>query len=123
MWDVLSRPVQEKILPEGIEVYVIDAGRIARGAGLAGRTNTVLRTCFFGISAVLTREQAIVRIKAPIAKTYAGRGAEVVERTQTAVDHALEFVSTVSAAMMIGRRDELSVSALPVDGTYPSVTV
>ena len=71
-------PVQEQILAKRIELYVIDAGRIAREAGLAGRTNTVLQTCFFAISGVLEREQAIERIKAAIAKTYGRRGAEVV---------------------------------------------
>ena len=148
-WDVLARRVQEQMLEKRIELYVIDAGRIARGAGLAGRTNTVLQTCFFAISGVLEREQAIERIKAMIEKTYRRRGAEVVERNLTAVDHAVdglhrvelpdrvtsdhdetpivpadapEFVRTVSAAMMSGRGDALPVSALPVDGTYPSGT-
>jgi pyruvate-ferredoxin/flavodoxin oxidoreductase len=53
VWDALPRPVQEKIIAKRIEVYAIDAGRIARAAGLAGRTNTVLQTCFFAISGVL----------------------------------------------------------------------
>ena len=89
VWDALSREVQEQILAKRIELYVIDAGRIAREAGLAGRTNTVLQTCFFAISGVLEREQAIERIKTSIEKTYGRRGAEVVERNQAAVDHAL----------------------------------
>jgi pyruvate-ferredoxin/flavodoxin oxidoreductase len=149
VWDVLARPIQEQILAKGIELYVIDAGRIARDAGLAGRTNTVLQTCFFAISGVLEREQAIERIKGSIAKTYGRRGAEVVQRNLAAVDsalgglqrvklpehatsthgekpvvpeHAPEFVRTVTAAMMAGRGDQLPVSALPVDGTYPSGT-
>jgi pyruvate-ferredoxin/flavodoxin oxidoreductase len=149
VWDALSRPVQEQILAKRIKLYVVDAGQIARDAGLAGRTNTVLQTCFFAISGVLEPEQAIERIKASISKTYGKRGAEVVERNQTAVDralqglhrvqlperatatrepapivpgHAPEFVRTVTAAMMAGRGDELPVSALPVDGTYPSGT-
>ncbi len=149
VWDALARPVQEQILAKEIKLYVIDAGKIAREAGLAGRTNTVLQTCFFAISGVLEREQAIERIKASIAKTYGKRGAEVVERNQTALDrslqdlhrvelpprvtaerepapevpaHAPEFVRTVTAAMMAGRGDQLPVSALPVDGTYPSGT-
>ncbi len=149
VWAALSRPVQEQIIAKGIELYAIDAGRIARDAGLAGRTNTVLQTCFFAISGVLEREQAIQRIKVSIAKTYGKRGTEVVERNQTAVDrsvealhrvevpdqvtgtrepapvvpaHAPEFVQTVTAAMMAGHGDQLPVSALPVDGTYPSGT-
>ena len=149
VWDALPRPVQEKILAKHIEVYAIDAGRIARAVGLAGRTNTVLQTCFFAISGVLPRDEAISKIKSAIAKTYGRRGAEVVERNQAAVDRALEglhqikvpgrvtselelppmvpasapeFVRTVTAAMMAGRGDDLPVSALPVDGTYPSGT-
>ena len=149
VWDALPRPVQEKILAKRIEVYAIDAGRIARDAGLAGRTNTVLQTCFFAISGVLPREEAIAKIKSAIAKTYGRRGAEVVARNHAAVDRALEglhrievpgrvtsarelpavvpasapeFVRTVTAAMMAGRGDDLPVSALPVDGTYPSGT-
>jgi pyruvate-ferredoxin/flavodoxin oxidoreductase len=149
VWDALPRPVQEKILAKGIGVYAIDAGRIAREVGLAGRTNTVLQTCFFAISGVLPADQAIAKIKEAIAKTYGRRGRAVVERNQSAVDRALaglhrievpgevtsareprplvpagapEFVRTVTAAMMAGHGDDLPVSALPVDGTYPSGT-
>ena len=149
VWDALPRPVQEKILAKRIDVYAIDADRIAREAGLAGRTNTVLQTCFFAISGVLPREEAIAKIKSAIAKTYGRRGAEVVARNGAAVDSALaglhqievpgrvtstrelppvvpasapEFVRTVTAVMMAGRGDDLPVSALPVDGTYPSGT-
>jgi pyruvate-ferredoxin/flavodoxin oxidoreductase len=149
VWRALTRPVQEQILAKGIDVYVIDAARIAREVGLAGRTNTILQTCFFAISGVLPREQAIERIKAAIVKTYGRRGEEVVKRNQAAVDSALaglhrievpdrvtatcepaplvpasapEFVRNVTAMMMAGRGDELPVSALPVDGTYPSGT-
>ena len=89
VWDALARPVQEQILAKQIKLYVIDAGQIAREAGLAGRTNMVLQTCFFAISGVLEREQAIERIKTSIAKTYGKRGAEVVERNQAAVDRTL----------------------------------
>jgi pyruvate-ferredoxin/flavodoxin oxidoreductase len=149
VWDALTRPLQEKILAKALQLYVIDAGRIARDAGLAGRTNTVLQTCFFAISGVLDPAQAIERIKATIAKTYQHRGDEVVARNQAAVDRALEglhrvelplavtatrepkptvpeqapeFVRKVTAMMMAGQGDELPVSALPVDGTYPSGT-
>ncbi len=149
VWDALLRPVQEKILAKRVEVYAIDAGRIARDAGLAGRTNTVLQTCFFAISGVLPREEAIAKIKTAIVKSYSRRGAEVVARNHAAVDRALEglhrievpgratsvrelpamvpasapeFVRTVTAEMMAGRGDDLPVSALPVDGTYPSGT-
>ena len=149
VWDSLSRPVQEQIVAKGIELYAIDAGRIAREVGLPGRINIVLQTCFFAISGVLPREQAIERIKASIDETYGRRGPEVVERNQAAVDravegmhrievpeavtasrerpapvpaHAPEFVRTVTGEMLAGRGDDLPVSALPVDGTYPSGT-
>jgi pyruvate-ferredoxin/flavodoxin oxidoreductase len=149
VWDGLPRPVQEKILAKNVSVYAINAAPIARAVGLAGRTNTILQTCFFAISGVLPRDEAITKIKTAIAKTYGRRGKEVVERNQLAVDRALEglhkievpgqvtstrempamvpadapeFVRTVTAMMMAGRGDELPVSALPVDGTYPSGT-
>jgi pyruvate-ferredoxin/flavodoxin oxidoreductase len=149
VWDALPRPVQEQILAKRITVYAIDADRIARTVGLAGRINVVLQTCFFAISGVLPREEAIARIKEAIEKTYGRRGAAVVERNRAAVDHALEglhrievpdgvtatrelpspvpahapeFVRAVTAEMMAGRGDSLPVSALPVDGTYPSGT-
>jgi len=149
VWDALSRPVQEQIIAKRINLYAIDAGRIAREVGLAGRTNTILQTCFFAISGVLPREEAIARVKAAIAKSYGRRGVEVVERNEAAVDRALEglnrievpdrvtatrelppvvpadapeFVRSVTAAMIAGRGDQLPVSALPVDGTYPSGT-
>jgi pyruvate-ferredoxin/flavodoxin oxidoreductase len=149
VWDALSRPVQEQILDRHIDLYVVDAGRIAREVGLPGRVNIVLQTCFFALSGVLPREQSVERIKAAIAKSYARRGAEIVERNHAAVDRALEaldrvevpgrvtstrepppvvpaqapaFVRAVTAEMLAGRGDGLPVSAIPVDGTYPSGT-
>ena len=98
VWEALSRPVQEQILAKHIDLYAIDAGRIAREVGLAGRTNIVLQTCFFALSGVLPREQAIERIKAAVAKTYGRRGAEVVERNQAAVDRALDGLHRVERA-------------------------
>ena len=76
----------------------VRARLFARDAGLAGRTNTVLQTCFFAISGVLEREEAIERIKASIAKTYGKRGAEVVERNQTAVDRYQQLVHDVGTS-------------------------
>jgi pyruvate-ferredoxin/flavodoxin oxidoreductase len=149
VWDELPRQVQEQIIAKKIALYAIDAGHVARAAGLAGRTNTVLQTCFFAISGVLPRDEAIARVKATIEKTYGRRGADVVARNHTAVDsalaalhrievpeevtatrdlppvvpaHAPEFVQRVTAAMMAGRGDDLPVSALPVDGSFPSGT-
>ena len=149
VWDALSHPVQEKILDKGIKLYTIDAGKIAREAGLAGRTNTVLQTCFFAISGVMDRDRAIEAIKGSIRKSYGKRGEEVVSRNIEAVDSSIaalhevpvpdrvssllappelvppdapEFVRTVIGAMMAGHGDDLPVSVLPVDGTYPSGT-
>ncbi|HEY4465861.1 MAG TPA: pyruvate:ferredoxin (flavodoxin) oxidoreductase [Streptosporangiaceae bacterium] len=149
VWDSLPREAQEQILAKALTLYAIDAASVARDAGLGGRVNTVLQTCFFAISAVMPRDEAVKAIKEAIAKTYGRRGPEVVARNNAAVDSALtaldrveipsrvtatrgvppvvpadapEFVRTVTAAMMAGRGDELPVSALPVDGTYPSGT-
>jgi len=149
VWDSLPGPVQEQILAKGLTLYVIDATEVARAAGLPGRINTVLQTCFFAISGVLPRDEAIAAIKAAITKTYSRRGGDVVTRNHAAVDQALaalhrvtiparvtsgrelpalvpagapDFVRRVTAEMMAGRGDDLPVSALPVDGTYPSGT-
>jgi pyruvate-ferredoxin/flavodoxin oxidoreductase len=149
VWDALPRTVQERIRDLDLRVFAIDADRVARDAGLPGRTNTVLQTCFFAISGVLPRAEAIAKVKAAIRTTYARRGTEVVRRNEAAVDATLaalhevpvpadrtnghelvppvppdapEFVRTVTAEMMAGRGDALPVSALPVDGTFPSGT-
>ena len=149
VWDSLSREAQEQILARHLSLYAIDAARVAEEAGLGGRVNTVLQTCFFAISGVMPREEAIAAIKASAARTYRRRGAEMVARNHAAVDAALaalhqvkpggqvtarrgralpvpasapRFVRTVTAAMMAGRGDDLPVSALPADGTYPSGT-
>ncbi len=149
VWDALPRAAQQQIIDKHIKLYVIDAGATAREAGLAGRINIVLQTCFFAISGVLPIDDAISRIKDSVAKTYGVQGADVVERELAAVDRALQglhpvevpdlisssyqpgpvvpadapdFVRTVTAEMIAGRGDALPVSALPVDGSYPSGT-
>ena len=149
VWDSLPRAAQEQILAKRLTLYAIDASRVAREAGLGGRVNTVLQTCFFAISGVLPQDEAIAAIKRAISKSYARRGPEVIARNEAAVDasvaslHRIElpdrvtstrevrppvpagapdFVRRVTAVMMAGRGDELPVSALPVDGTYPSGT-
>jgi pyruvate-ferredoxin/flavodoxin oxidoreductase len=148
-WARLPHPVQEEIVRKRLAFWVVDASAVAREAGIAGRTNTVLQTCFFAISGVLPREQALEKIKAAIKKTYGAKGEEVVRRNYAAVDattarlrqvpvpdratsgiallpvvssQAPQFVRTVIAPMLAGRGDALPVSALPVDGTYPSAT-
>jgi pyruvate-ferredoxin/flavodoxin oxidoreductase len=149
VWDALPGPVQQQVLDKGLHLYAVDADAVAREAGLPGRTNTVLQTCFFAISGVLPRREAIAQVKAAIGKTYGKRGPEVVRRNEDAVDAAVAalhevpvpstvasgrpmpavvpssappFVREVTAAMMAGRGDSLPVSALPVDGTFPSGT-
>jgi pyruvate-ferredoxin/flavodoxin oxidoreductase len=149
VWDALARPVQERLLEKQIRLWVVDANRVAREAGLGERVNTVLQTCFFAISGVLDRATAVERVKDAIRKTYGRRGERVVEANLAAVDRALEglarvelpkeasshvelralvpetapeFVRNVTAAMMAGRGDDLPVSALPADGTWPSGT-
>ena len=149
VWDGLPRKVQEQIIDKRIRLYVVDANRIARDVDLAGRINVVLQTCFSAISGVLPREKALERIKDTVAKTYADRGADVIARELAAVDRAVDglhrvdipdrvtatrdpapvvpdtapdFVREVTGEMIAGRGDALPVSALPVDGTYPSGT-
>ncbi|MDO4785019.1 MAG: pyruvate:ferredoxin (flavodoxin) oxidoreductase [Propionibacteriaceae bacterium] len=149
VWDRLPLPVQRKIIDLGLRLYVIDAGQVAREAGLGGRTNTVLQTCFFAISGVLPREEAIEKVKQAITKTYARKSQAIVDKNHRAVDasvahlhevevpaeatstrdliapvpsHAPVFVREVTGKMLVGRGDDLPVSALPVDGSYPSGT-
>jgi pyruvate-ferredoxin/flavodoxin oxidoreductase len=146
VWDSLPAGVQRQIVEKGIEVYAVDASRIAREAGLPGRINVVMQTCYFAVAGVLDRDDAIARIKESVEKTYGHRGGDLVDREFAAIDGALaglhrveipdavsstrepaplvpdgapEFVRTVTAEMMAGRGDALPVSALPVDGTYP----
>ena len=148
-WGRLTRPVQAQILEKGISLYVVDAAGIARELGLGDRVNTVLQACFFAISGVLEQSTALERMKETIRSTYGRRGEKVVDANLSAVDRALEdlarveippratavavpppvvpddapdFVRNVTAVMMAGHGDELPVSALPVDGTWPSGT-
>jgi pyruvate-ferredoxin/flavodoxin oxidoreductase len=149
VWDQLPRTVQEQIIAKRLKFYAIDAYKVAQELGLGGRINTVMQTCFFAISGVLPREEAIEQIKKAIRKTYGKRGEPVVRKNFAAVDATLEhlheipvpmaatstielppvvsplapdFVQNVTAKMMANQGDLLPVSALPVDGAYPSGT-
>ena len=149
VWQNLPRSVQEAIIARNIKVYSINAYAVAKANQLGNRTNTIMQTCFFAISGVIPRDEAIVKIKDSIRKTYGKRGEPVVRQNFAAVDAALEhlhevpvpaaatstfvlppavspdapeFVRTVTAEMMAGRGDNLPVSAFPVDGTYPVAT-
>jgi len=146
VWDHLPREMQEQMIEKQIRFFVIDAYALARQVGMGGRINTIMQTCFFGISGILPREEAIAHIKKSIEKTYGKRGPEVVRRNCEVVDEALahlhevpvpatisatrsrpplvsqlapDFVQKVSAVMMAGKGDLLPVSAFPVDGTWP----
>jgi pyruvate-ferredoxin/flavodoxin oxidoreductase len=149
VWEHLPRTVQEQIINKKLRFFVIDAYKVARDTGMGGRINTIMQTCFFAISGVLPRDEAIAAIKQAIEKTYGKRGEAVVQKNIAAVDSTLdhlhevqvprqmtstfdirppvpaqapEFVQKVTAKIIAGEGDLLPVSALPVDGTYPSGT-
>ncbi|HVJ55955.1 MAG TPA: pyruvate:ferredoxin (flavodoxin) oxidoreductase [Aliidongia sp.] len=149
VWDHLPRPVQQTIIDKGLRLFVIDASSVAREMGLGGRTNTILQTCFFAISGVLPRDRAIAHIKEAIRKTYGRKGQAVIDENFAAVDASLQhlhevpvpetatsvaelaplvplqapaFVKQVTARMFAGRGDEIPVSLMPADGTFPSGT-
>ena len=149
VWDHLPRPVQEAIIAKDLKFYVIDALKVANAQGMGGRINTIMQTCFFAISKVLPREEAIAQIKKAIEKSYGKRGRAVVNKNWAAVDGTLanlfevqvpkaasaidgmrlaiasrapEFVRKVTSLMVIGQGDELPVSAIPNDGTWPTAT-
>jgi len=149
VWAELPREVQEGIVARRLRFFVVDASAIARDAGLGKRVNTVLQTCFFALAGVLALDDAIAAIKDAIRATYAKRGEVVLKRNFAAVDRALEglaevevpveatatsyrlppvpagapaFVRDVTGAMIAGLGDELPVSALPPDGTFPTGT-
>jgi pyruvate-ferredoxin/flavodoxin oxidoreductase len=149
VWDHLPRSFQQSLIEKQISLHVVDAARVARDAGLGGRINTVMQTCHLVLSGLLSTEEAVARVKKAIRETYAQKGEEVLRRNFEAVDRALEglrqvalperasskrvslpvvdpeapaFVQEVTAAMLIGRGDDLPVSALPPDGTFPTGT-
>src|SRR5438045_2538884 len=95
VWDKLPKTAQEEILRKKIEFYVIDGYTVARKAGMGTRINTIMQTCFFAISGVLPREEAIAQIKKAIKKTYGKRGDAVVQKNYDAVDAALAHLHKV----------------------------
>ncbi|HZT23739.1 MAG TPA: pyruvate:ferredoxin (flavodoxin) oxidoreductase [Verrucomicrobiae bacterium] len=95
VWDQLPRPVRESLVAKKAKFYVIDATRVARESGMGGRINTIMQVCFFALSGVLPREQAIAAIKQSIRKTYGKKGEEVVAVNLKAVDHTLEHLHPV----------------------------
>ena len=149
VWDRLPCEVQADIINKKLRFYTIDAYDVAEKTGMGGRVNTIMQTCFFAISGVLPRDLAIAEIKKSIKKTYGKRGEAVVQRNFAAVDQTLEhlyevkipdqitttttrrpavsalapqFVRETLGAMMIFEGDNIPVSQMPVDGTYPTGT-
>ena len=149
VWASLPREVQQAIIAKKLKFYTIDAFDVARKTGMGVRINTIMQTCFFAISGVLPREEAIEQIKKAIKKTYGKKGDAVVQKNFQAVDETLahlyevqvpaevsavrampptvadeapDFVKRVTAIMMAGNGDLLPVSAFPIDGTWPSGT-
>ncbi len=149
VWDHLPREFQEHIINKKLKFYVINAFKVARESGMGGRINTVMQVCFFAISGILPRDEAIAQIKQAIRDTYGRKGEEIVQMNLQAVDRALshlhevkvpsqitskihmrppvpdkapEFVKDVTAMMIAGKGDYLPVSKMPVDGTFPTGT-
>jgi pyruvate-ferredoxin/flavodoxin oxidoreductase len=149
VWEHLPRTTQEHIVNKKLKFYVIDGVKVARDAGMGGRINTVMQTCFFALSGVLPRDEAIQQIKHSIEKTYGKRGETIVQKNFTAVDQALdnlhevpvtqqvasafdiqppipaqapEFLRNVTSRIIAGEGDLLPVSAFSPDGTFPTGT-
>jgi pyruvate-ferredoxin/flavodoxin oxidoreductase len=149
VWDKLPRSVQQQIIDLKIRFFVIDGYKVAKETGMGARVNTIMQTCFFAISGVLPREEAIDAIKKSIKKTYSSKGEEVVRKNFNAVEKTLEnlfevtvpaaatsererppvvaaeapeFVHKLTAPIIANLGDSLPVSAFPVDGTFPTGT-
>ncbi len=149
VWENLPREVQAAIIEKDLQFYIIDAYNVAEQAGMGRRINTIMQTAFFYISGVLPQDEAIAAIKDSIQKTYGKRGETVVQKNFAAVDEALahlhkvevpeevtsqltmrkpvpdqapEFVRQVVGTIIAGDGDNLPVSAMPIDGTYPAAT-
>ncbi len=149
VWDALPLEVQQAIIAKQLKFYNINAYEVAQKTGMGSRVNTIMQTCFFAISGVLPREQAIAEIKHSIEKTYGKRGEAVVRKNFEAVDQTLahlyeipvpaqasattsmrprvpaeapEFVKNVLAPMIALEGEEVPVSAMPIDGTFPTGT-
>ncbi|MEQ1788512.1 MAG: 2-oxoacid:acceptor oxidoreductase family protein, partial [Acidimicrobiales bacterium] len=149
VWDHLPREIQDEVIAKGLDLWVIDAAQVAKDAGMANRINTVMQPCFFALSGVLPRAEAIAAIKASVSEAYGKRGLVIVEQNHAAVDAALEalhqvtvpatatsarhrrppvapeapdFVQRITARMLAGEGALLPVSAMPVDGTFPTGT-
>lgn len=146
VWDKFNKETQQAIIDKELKLYVIDAYEVAKDVGMGSRINTIMQTCFFAISGVLPRDEAIAAIKQAVKKTYGRKGEDVVQKNYEAIDSTLanlhqidyskqvtssiekpqvvsekapDFVKNVTSYMIAGKGDELPVSKLPCDGTYP----
>jgi len=149
VWDDLPRRMQRTLIEKGLRFYVIDAYGIAAATGMGRRINTIMQTCFFAISGILPKDEAIAHIKQAVEKTYGKKGQGLLERNYRAIDAALaglhqvqvpnqvtstfdrppvvpenapEFVRRVTAILMAGQGNQLPVSLMPADGTWPTGT-
>ncbi|MEI6306464.1 MAG: pyruvate:ferredoxin (flavodoxin) oxidoreductase, partial [Deltaproteobacteria bacterium] len=149
LWDQLPKLVQEHLIKKEAKLYTIDAYKVASASGMGQRINTIMQACFFAISGVLPREEAVEKIKTSIRQTYGKKGDEVVNQNIQAVDNTLsnlhqvtigavaestkklrqpivgeapDFVCNILAKIISGEGDDIPVSELPVDGTYPTGT-
>jgi pyruvate-ferredoxin/flavodoxin oxidoreductase len=149
VWDTLPREVQDAIVEKKVSLHVIDAHSVAQATGMGDRINTIMQTCFFAISGVLPKEEAMDQIRKSVKKTYAKKGEDVVRKNIEAVDTTLkflfevkvpakatatrrlppivsdlapDFVKKVTAVMLANKGDLLPVSAFPPDGTWPTGT-
>ncbi|MEA4959981.1 MAG: pyruvate:ferredoxin (flavodoxin) oxidoreductase [Anaerolineaceae bacterium] len=149
VWDTLPAEMQRQIIEKQLKFYVIDAYKVAEATGMGQRINTIMLTCFFAISGILPRDEALAAIKHSIEKTYSKRGEAVVQKNFAAVDtavshlHLVNYPSTVSSqitrrepvpadapdyvretlgAIIDRRGDQVPVSQMPVDGTFPTGT-
>ncbi|RPH88046.1 MAG: pyruvate:ferredoxin (flavodoxin) oxidoreductase, partial [Deltaproteobacteria bacterium] len=149
VWDQLPRPVQDHIVARKLKLYVIDAYEVAKKTGMGVRINTIMQTCFFAISGVLPKDEAISYIKKAIKKTYGNKGDQIVQKNYQAVDQTLEhlfevpvqgrvtsaiemppivpdfspdFVKNVVAKIAVGKGDLVPVSAFTHDGTFDTAT-
>ena len=150
IWATLPTPVQQSLLAKKAKFFVIDATKVARDSGMGGRINTIMQVCFFALSGVLPKDEAIDAIKNSIKKTYGKKGDEVVQMNLKAVDNTLAhlhevavsenklngagpllppitpnapaFVRNVLGKIAAGDGDDLPVSAFPNDGSFPTAT-
>jgi pyruvate-ferredoxin/flavodoxin oxidoreductase len=149
VWDKLPRHIQQQLLDKKLKFFVIDAYNVAKETGMGGRINTIMQTCFFAISGVLPRNEAIEAIKHSVEKTYGKKGEEIVKQNFMAIDKTLanlfevkipqkltstiimpdtvsakapEYVRKFTGEIIAGFGDRLPVSSMPIDGTFPTGT-